>query len=191
MSFLKNIFAKKEDAIQSYGDFWVWFQQHEKTFFKVVQQHSNIERDFLDQIAPKLQQLQEGFFFLTGMYSDDTAELILTADGAVRNMVFVEELVAAAPQIAGWRFTALKPAAEKEAYEIRMDGYSFNTDNLSFYANEVPECPDEIDITVVHADLNEDNKKTVTTGTFIFLDNYLGELNFAVAIDRLTVVGKA
>jgi hypothetical protein len=190
MSFLKNLFAPKEDKIQTYADFWTWFQQQEKTFFKVVQQHNNIEKDFLDKISPKLNQLREGFFFLTGMYSDDTAELILTADGAIRNLVFVEELVAAAPQIAGWRFTALKPPAGKEAYKIRMDGYAFTTENLSFYANEFPEYPDEIDITVVHDDLNADNEKTLTTGTYIFLDNYLGELNFAASIDRLTVIGK-
>jgi hypothetical protein len=34
------------------------------------------------------------------------------------------------------------------------------------------EYPDEIDITIVHKDFNEENKTTITSGTFIFLDNY-------------------
>jgi hypothetical protein len=53
-------------------------------------------------------------FFLTGMYNDDTVELVLTADGAVKNIVFVEELVNSAPKIEGWKFTALKPALDKQ-----------------------------------------------------------------------------
>jgi hypothetical protein len=43
-----------------------------------------------------------------------------------------------------------------------------------FYSNEHAKYPDEIDITIVHKDFNEENKTIITSGTFIFLDNYLG-----------------
>lgn len=66
------------------------------------------------------------------MYDDSTVELILTADGAIKNIVFVEELVEAAPKIPGWKFTSLKPALKIEDVCIDMGGYKFDRESLFF-----------------------------------------------------------
>ena len=190
MSFLKRIFGKKEETIKSNQEFWNWFQKKEQTFFKVVKEHTHVQRDFLDNLSPKLGELREGFFYLTGMADDQTAELILTPDGEIKNIVFVEELVAAAPEIKGWLFTALKPASDIENVGIRMGGYTFSKDNLFFYSNEDSDYPDEIDITIVHLEMNVDNQKQIRNGTYIFLDNYLGELDFVNNIDSVKIIGK-
>jgi hypothetical protein len=190
MNFLKKLFGKTNEPIKSYEDFWNWFEKNEKIFFNAVKQRRNIEKDFFDKLSLKLNELKDGFFYLTGMYNADTVELVLTADGAVKNIVFVEELVDAAPKIEGWKFTALKPALDGKDVGIEMAGYKFNTENLGFYSNEHGEYPDEIDITIVHKDFNEENKTTITSGTFIFLDNYLGELDFVTTIDNLKVISK-
>jgi hypothetical protein len=190
MSLLKNIFSKKAPPIKSYEEFWNWFRKHEKTFFNAVQKHKNVEKDFFDKMSPKLGELKDGFFYLTGMYDDHTAELVLTADGNVKNIVFVEELIEAAPHIDGWRFTALKPALDIQDVGIEMGGHQFNNENLSFYSNDDSNYPDEIDITIVHNDLDEGNRDTIINGTYIFLDNFLGELKFVTTIDNSTVVGK-
>jgi hypothetical protein len=178
MSFLKKIFTKKEAPVQSYADFWQWFQQHAQTFFNVVKNRSDIEKGFFDKLTPKLEELKDGFFFVTGMCDDNTAELILTAEGNTSNIVFTEELVAAAPVIPGWKFTALKPALDIKDVSIEMAGYRFNESKLSFYDNEPAAYPDEVDITVVHEDYTEENKIAISNGVYIFLDNYLGELDF-------------
>ena len=190
MGFLKNLFIKKDAPIKTYQDFWAWFQQNEKAFFKIVKEKGDLEKGFFDKLSPRLLSLKEGFFYLTGMLNENTVELIFTADGTIHNIVFVEELVAAAPQIAGWQFTALKPASDIKNTSIEMAGNRFTAENLRFYANDFPEFPDEIDITVVHDDLTTKNKNNITTGVYIFLDNFLGELNFVTTIDNLTVVGK-
>lgn len=190
MGILKNIFSKKNDKISSNEDFWNWFIQHEKEFFNVIKDRTTIEKNFFDKISPKLNELKEGFFYLTGMQDDHTVELILTADGVIKNFIFVEQLVALAPQLQGWKFTALKPALDMEQFSIKMYDYTFDTENIHFYANELPGEPDEIDITVVYDHLNEENKKEITNGVFIFLDNYLGELNFATLIDNIEIIGK-
>ena len=190
MSFLKNIFKTKDEPIKSYADFWAWFQKNEKDFFNVVKNHKDIEKGFFNLLSPKLGELKNGYFYLTGMYDDNTAELVLTADGNTKNIVFVEELVKAAPKFAGWKFTALKPALDIKDVSIEMGGYKFNNDNLTFYANELKDYPDEIDVTIVHSDLTEENKKQILNGTYIFLDNYLGELDFLNTIDNLTTIGK-
>ncbi|MES2773929.1 MAG: DUF695 domain-containing protein [Bacteroidota bacterium] len=192
MGILKNIFGKKDKPVKSYSDFWAWFQKNEKDFFDVIKQkdRTKIEKGFFDKLSPKLEELKDGYFFLTGMYDDNTVELVLTAEGNTRNIVFVEEIVLAAPMMEGWKFTALKPALGIDDVNIEMAGYKFNGENISFYANELPEYPDEIDITIVHNDFTKDNESKISNGVYIFLDNYLGELDFVTTIDNLTIVGK-
>jgi hypothetical protein len=188
MSFLKKLFGTNKDvAITNKEDFWNWFLAHEKTFFNCIQSRNNIEPDFLDKVMPNLQALNKQFYCLAGMYNDTTAELIVTAEGNLKTIVFVEELIAIAPQLPNWKFTALKPAVDSFDMEIKMGDYIFNKEKIKFYATEHEEYPDEIDITLVHEDYTEANKNEITNGTYIFLDNTLGEMNFATLIDQFKV----
>ncbi len=190
MSLLKNIFKKKNEPIKTNEEFWSWFQKNEKTFFSVVKEKGDIEKGFFDKLSPKLGELKDGFFYLTGMLNDNTCELVLTADGAIKNIAFVEDLVKSAPKIDGWVFTALKPPMDIKNVSIRMARYEYKAENLSFYANEDAAYPDEIDVTIVYDDFNEADKGNITIGVYIFLDNFLGELNFATTIDNIKVVDK-
>ncbi|MFD0991683.1 hypothetical protein [Tenacibaculum geojense] len=108
MNFLKSIFNIKEEPIKSYSDFWKWFEKNENIFHKVVKSQGDIEDVFFNKLGPKLNELKEGFWYLTGMYDDNNSELILTADGIIKNIVFVEELVDSAPKFKNWIITALK-----------------------------------------------------------------------------------
>jgi len=187
MGLFKNLFGQKNTAITSYPDFWAWFKNHEKDFFNVVKNRGAIEQEFFNKLSPKLAELKTGFYFLTGMYNDSIVELIFTADGSVKNMVFVEEIVNAAPNIPGWKFTALKPALDITNVGIKMGGYEFKSENLSFCANEVAGYADEIDITVFYQPFKPEDQGTITNGIYVFLDNYLGELEFATTIDNLQI----
>jgi len=188
MSLIKSIFKQKEEQIKSYSDFWKWFQENEKDFYNVVKRNKDIKKNFFDKLSPKLNQLREGFFYLTGMYDTNTAELIITADGIIKNFVFVEEIISSAPVITGWKFTAHKPATDIN-FAVSMDGYEFSTKNLHFYPNDNSNFPDEIDITFVYDDYNEDYYDTIINGVSIFLDNFLGELESVTTIDSFTVTG--
>lgn len=187
MSFLKNFF-RKDEPIRSHQDFWDWFRQNEKSFHNVVRTKGNFERDFFDIVSPKLAQLKEGLFLLSGMFNETTAELTITPDGDIQKIFFAEEIVAAAPAIQGWKFTALKPAMGPKSFGLSMRGFEVTDENLYFVANELWDRPDEIDISIVHKELTDDNKDALSHAVFIFLDNYLGELEFATAIDNLKVV---
>ncbi|OXB04650.1 DUF695 domain-containing protein [Flavobacterium pectinovorum] len=189
MSFLKNVWGKKDAPIESYSDFWNWFLKHEKEFFKIVQDGNNIHKGFLDKIAPKLDEIHDGFYFLTGMFDNQTAELILTPDGAIKNIYVIEELVNAAPKIEGWKFTALKSASDINDVGITYENFNFDKGNLKFYPNIHNDYPDEIDLTIVYDYFEEDKKAAVTNGVYIFLDNYLGELHSVTLIDNMKVVG--
>ncbi|SHH32846.1 Family of unknown function [Chryseolinea serpens] len=190
MSILKRLFGTKQEPIRTYQDFWKWFQENERGFFKAVKNQKNIEKEFFDKLSPKLNELQDGFFYLTGMLDENTVELILTPDGNIKNIVFVEELVHAAPAIPGWTFTSLKPPMDITNVRIDMAGYTYDSNTLSFYPNDVKDHPDEIDITIVHKDYHEDDKSSITNGTYIFLDNFIGELNSVTTIDNVKVIGR-
>jgi len=190
MSFLKRIFGKKEKPIKSNEDFWEWFEANENHFFNVIKNEDNIEKNFFKYLSPKLQELREGYYYLTGMFDKDTAELILTPEGTIENIVFTEELIKAAPKLTNWRFTALKPEVGVENSSIEMDKYRFDQSNISFYPIEHEHYPDEVDIAIVYNDYNEADKNTITSGIYIFIDNYLGELNSITTIDNLSIVSK-
>lgn len=191
MSFFKNLFGKKDEPIANYSDFWTWFQKNEKEFYNVVKSQQNIEKGFFDKLSPKLEELKDGFFFVTGMYDDNTVELILTADGNTNNIAFIEELVEAAPTLNGWKFTSLKPALDIEDVSIEMAGLKFTSEKLFFHSNELPDYPDEIDISIIHSEMTDSNKQEIANGTYIFLDNYLGELGFVNNIDNLQIISKS
>ncbi|TRW25399.1 DUF695 domain-containing protein [Flavobacterium zepuense] len=188
--FAKKQVVEKEIAITSYKDFWDWFESNEKAFYKVVNERGDFEKDFFNHLAPKLGYIKEGIWYLCGMYNNDIAELILTADGDVKTIVFVEELIAAAPQIKGWRFTALKPEMDIDRYTIQMGDTAFSGETLFFYPNELPNYPDEIDISIVHKDYSEENSEQIISGSYIFLDNYLGEIASATVIDNISFVSQ-
>lgn len=193
MGLFDKVFGKKDKygdrEILTYQDFWNWFLTKENEFYQVVKDHIDIEKDFFNIISPKLHNINEGFSFLTGMCDDSTVELIITAEGEIKNIVFVEELIGAAPKLKNWKFTALKSEMNLES-GIKMEGYEFTTDNIFFYANEIEGYPDEIDITFVYEGLTEENRNSVVNGVCIFLDNFLGELNFATQIDTFNVIGE-
>ena len=188
MYLLKKLPLKKDKPIQSYHDFWDWFLKHEQKFYRVIKSQGNIHKEFFDLLAPKLNEIKTGFWFLTGMYNDDVAELIITADGVIKNIVFVEELIAASPELPHWKFTALKQPSETNQYGLELDGYIFDESTLSFYPINHPTMPDEIDIAIVHNSLTENNVNSITNGVYISLDNALGELNAITMIDNLTIV---
>ncbi|MDJ1499575.1 DUF695 domain-containing protein [Xanthocytophaga agilis] len=188
MSFQESFLGAINESIRQYTTFWSWFQTQEMIFFQVVKQRENIETDFFEKLSEQLNVFNESLYFVVGMPDEDTVELIFTADGIIKNIVFVEELVQSAPLIKGWRFTALKPATDTSKINIKMEEFDFNEENIGFYANEHPELPDEIDITVVYPDFAEEDRQMVVNGIYIFLDNVLGELNFACIIDQIDIV---
>ena len=189
MSFFSSLFRKKEVSITNYADFWQWFQQHEQQFHKVVKKHQHIERDFLNHLSDALVGVQEGIYFVTGMYDEQTAELIFTADGNVNHFVFVEELVGHAPVLNGWRFTAHKPGVAVDDIVIEMDGVRYDSSSLFFFATLNSEYPDEIDLTFLHSGLTSEQLKDRGNGIFIFIDNYIGELDFVQQVDSYRLTG--
>lgn len=176
---------------QTYADFWNWFAQHAPQFYAAVKNRDAIETDLFDVVSPRLQQINPGFYILAGMADNETAELIITPEGEIRNIVFAEDIVAAAPAIPGWKFTAMKPSMAHADFNIEMGGYSFGKDNIFFFPVNDARYPDEINITLLHRQYKKEDERPIFNGCCIYLDNWLGELRFATTIDQLQLADGA
>src|SRR5690606_31819167 len=84
----------------------------------------------------------------------------------------------------------LKPASDTPNFGIQMGEHRFSVENIFFYDTINPKYPDEINLTFVHNELTNDNRSEISNGIYIFLDNYLGELDFLNSIDVLEFVRK-
>ncbi|GGA82664.1 DUF695 domain-containing protein [Puia dinghuensis] len=189
MNFFQKLFGKKA-APATIEDFWTWFLRNEQAFYgtiKTMDSHS-ISGRFLDKVIPRLHVLNPRFFCETGMSDDTTAELVISAEGDIKTFVFVEKLIAAAPTLPHWKFTALKPSTGAGC-RIEMYGTIFGSESIRFFYKDDPQFPDEIDLTMVHEDFGEDNRQSITHGCLLYLDTLLGELNAATLIDNLHVTG--
>lgn len=190
MRIFNNILGKKHTSIKNYNNFWKWFNKNEQVFYNAVKSGNNIEEIFFDKLSLKLDEIKEGMYFQTGMFDDSTVELVITPDCDLKNIVFAEEIVNAAPKIKNWKFTALKSGFDIDKVKINTAGYTFDGDKLSFYPLDNEDYPDKIDIAIVHNDYKEDDKSNLLYGVSLFLDNYLGELNFVTSIDNLNLIPK-
>ncbi|MBD3582518.1 DUF695 domain-containing protein [Flavobacterium selenitireducens] len=188
MKFLK-LFRKPESIATNYAEFWAWFTHHEAELFRIIRKNNDIERNFLDRVFAQLSQINSSIFLLAGMSGDNQAELVFSPDGSIGNIVFTEELVAAAPHLKRWKFTALKPAINDVS--IDYSGYVFSVANLSFSVRQRPEFPDEINLAVIFPDFTESEKDNILNGVMIFLDNFLGELETVTQIDAVAVIATA
>lgn len=188
MNFFKKILGR-EDAPAGVEGFWSWFLQQESAFFRTLKGKDNnrIHDKFIRRIMPRLQGLNPRFYCEAGMLDETMAELVITAEGDIKSFVWVEELMAAAPPLPNWKFTALKPAFGSGS--IRMNSLSFDSDNIQFFYREDPQYPDEINLILVHRDYGQADQEAITHGTLLFLDMFLGELNAATLIDHVEVGG--
>lgn len=191
MRFLSNIFGRKHNKKDNIHEFWTWFLKNEQAFFHSVKNNDQIDQNFFSKLSPKVDALRKDLYFLTGMYNEHVAELVITPDGVVKNIAFVENLIESAPALPNWKFTALKPAIDDiEKLKITMYGFSFDINDMFFYPILHTYRPDEVDIVIVHPDYSENEKANITHGVEIFLDNYIGELNSIISIDSLSVTSK-
>ncbi|MFT4534788.1 MAG: hypothetical protein ACJA1A_001610 [Saprospiraceae bacterium] len=191
MGILRSIFGKSkhkktEVVITNITEFWNWFDENQEAFYKTVKTNGNIEKYFFSKLGPQLDQLRSKIFYVTGNYDDSAVELIFTADGNLKNIAFIEELIEKSPNLPNWKFTALKQPYQNFDFVINMGDLEFHENNITFYSNEDQDRPDLVDITFVHEDWSEENRETLINGIYLAIDNYLGELKLIDGIDEIS-----
>lgn len=190
MQFIENLFGEKKFNPFTIKDFWMWFERNQIRFSRAIRNRSDLEELFFDPLSEQLAKLRDGIFFLAGELDETKVELILTPDGNLKNIELIERLVQSAPAIEGWQFTAFKPSQDIENVSIQYREYKFEQSQLFFYSNDNDQYPDLINLTIVHSSFNEENRRIIENGTYLFLDMYIGELNCISIIDHIGFCSK-
>lgn len=185
MGFLTKMWRrKKEVQAVTAESFWKWFTRNEATIFSSISKQRKPEVS-LQHILDQVQSIHPNIFALIGMLDPETAELVLTADGDIKTVVFIDDIISIAPHLPRWKFTSLKSAIGFETCHLEMYGLNFSKEKLKFYPAQDNGHPDDIDLTVVHEDYNEENHHNIGNGTLVFLDNAIGELKMITQIDNI------
>lgn len=187
-----NLLSEKHNTELGYADFWDWFRKNEQEFYQIIKNNRDIPTNFLNKMGDRLESIKpDSFYYLCGMYDENTAEVIFTAESNVMNIAFVEDLCATSPELPHWRFTCLKQGTSLGEAHIEMNGYTFDENNIFFYSDDDLDYPDNIDIMITHEQLQDaTSDNDIKQGVFILLDHLLGELNYVESIDHIDFVEK-
>lgn len=194
MSFLKKIFGKevKESAVveldTQYKNFWKWFVEQESVFLEVIKNNDGVVEKFIDVVGPRLKEINPNFNMLTGMSKDGVGELIITPDGALKALPFVDDLVAVAPDLVHWRFISCKPSMK--GIGLDMNGFLLDENTISFIPVYDNKYPDYIHLRFIVKGCTPENESEIGNALYLFLDNYLGEEKTMTMIDYLEVKGE-
>jgi hypothetical protein len=186
MSIFRKIFGKKENAENPKQAFWNWFQKNNHRFRPVIGDTNKVS-EILDELIKQMNPYDPWLKALVGPASDTQMELVITADGDIALFSKVEELVQAAPPMEDWLITAHKPAIGIDKMKINMHGYEFGSDKMKFYPVLEAGFPDEVNIVLTHDDFEEAKQDEFYSGTSIFLENTLGEINTALLLDSFEI----
>jgi len=193
MNIEEFIAQNNQPPINTYKDFWDWFKSNNNSLHKQVNNNftNNNGSTQNSVINSKVGELNMGLEVFAKMYDDKTAWLTFSANLDIRYMVFAEEIISSAPTIPGWKFSAHRtPFGPMNLFNLVIEGFNYNLDNMWFFPNNDSNYPDKIDITIVHEDYNEKNKSKIIDGASAFIDIYIGELNYISLIDKLTYTSK-
>ncbi len=168
--------------------FWKWFGAHAAKFKIVLERNENVEDELFNPLSTAFQAFKADIFFLLGHRNNETAELIITADGNVKNFYLIDAIVAEAPTISGWQITAHKKPLDLDALAIKIGQLLFDKNTLYFVPVMHEHYPDLIDINIVYTAYDPKELTSIQQGVFLFLDNYLGELKFVQSIDQIKII---
>jgi hypothetical protein len=162
--------------------FWRWFQSNLTAFSRL----ENPDEPFWDEALAQLKQVDTGLWFELSR-GEDERELVITAEGKSELFPIVDTLVARAPQVAGWRFAALKPAMGFD-FVTTYEGVRFDAAEMWFRPLTSPSRPSELGLRIGVPDLNPSIKRQAENAVLIILDTALGERDAATAVNHVEVV---
>ncbi|MBP1688563.1 MAG: hypothetical protein H6Q33_4706 [Deltaproteobacteria bacterium] len=165
--------------------FWTWFERNAERFRDVEVPD---KEQLLDELLEALHGYCPHLWFETGRADDGCNELIISAEGDTSYFSAVRTLIAAAPQIAGWRFVAFKPGSGFD-FDTCYEDVTFSPKATWFLPLRSSSDPSALGIRVGYAHYDQAREQTFLTGTFIMLECALGELALAEHVQHIEVVG--
>lgn len=158
----------------SIAEFW---QSFELNAAKLAQARS-ADTPVYDELLDTLQEIHEGLF-IEFSTSPGECELIITAEGEKSLFPLVEQIVAAAPAVKGWKIFALKPKLGFPEL-IQWEGYQLSIEEVVF--DPMENETGELGLFLLVPNLADEDAQNAHDALLRAIDHGLGEREFAEAV---------
>ena len=167
------------DSIDHLADkailFWGWFAQHSDEL-RTLEDGSPL----VDEMHFQLGRYYDGLVYEMTMPKDSPRELVVSADGIREAFPAVQVLIARAPVLDGWKFTAFRPRMpDYHRVGLTFSGRKFPQDRIWFEAQTQEGA---FDLLLFHQDYDPEQRNLIINGTYILLDVALGEYDVMTGI---------
>jgi hypothetical protein len=170
--------SASDEARVTFKVFWDWFVAHSKELLRIRSADSS---EYV-QLESMVADVDPGIGIEIGGGSGPTElQLIFTSHGVQDLFPIIDDLVAAAPPIKGWRVRALKPPL-LEDFKLTYEGWSISAADIWVQLSKHVD-QGTYDITVaVRCSSNMASSAELKDAAIIAVESYLGERAFATMI---------
>ena len=167
--------------------FWDWFSVNEG---RLRTMRVPSREDLLDEILKNLQLIDERLYFEISEPFDGINDFVITAEGKRELFPLVDCIIAMAPKLNRWTFTALKPASGFE-FSTQYGETTLKPSELWFLplsSREDGSQSAKIGLRIGIPKLEEKDAKEALCAAFVLLDTAIGEREMANAVGHVEVV---
>jgi hypothetical protein len=158
--------------------FWQWFTNNLREFENI----RTGEERICSELAKQLKRIDRHLTFVFGINENEKLrEFIVSADGIRSSFPAVKKLVAAAPEIQGWKITAFRPPSEALG-TLTIGNVTVGPDDIWFSARRTQEL---VELVVYIRNAEQLPQNAIGQLAFIYLDHCLGEYDVETKIGSI------
>lgn len=176
---LLTLFTFSGHATASDSEFWKWFLKHQSK----IEAFKNANDPILDQLLEQLHKYNE-HLFLELSTNFEEKELVITAEGDSEQFESVRDLMAKAPKLKNWKFTAFRPPLGF-GFQTKYEGVEYDPEKLWFLPLENESNPSAVGIKIGIPSFDEKIHVHSKAAAWVILDTALGELVSAQEIQYM------
>jgi hypothetical protein len=169
------------EHVEAITQFWQWFQAH----LAELNRLTGPSDAFWDVALGKLKHIDKNLAFEVGILVDARRDLVVTAQGHIDAFPLVEAIVANAPPVSNWVFTALKPPMGF-AFTTTYEGIEFDPRKMWFLPLKHAVRPMALGLRLFIPGFEPRIKREAENAIMIILDTALGE-RMAALVDHVEV----
>lgn len=173
--------------IKKAESFWMWFMCHEKVYLNLENAEENEKEAWLDELLDQLHKYNKDLSFVLNLMNGVHAELIITAEGNFKLFEDIIFLINIAPVLEDWDFINFIYPIDVTGAFVYEDVILY-PDDFYFRARENKKRLGLLDLQLYIKDFRYISQtENFNDAINLFLLSLLGEIDFAMAIGKLSV----